>query len=125
MFGSVVVYAAYKMITDFGNFAHMGPPFVLPLLFSPFLFVLALYVNYENAFPSLDFTIRDATFRRYAKAAVVNGFHVRTSLLKHGLLNIRNKPPCQLTGIDGVVAQVKELDGDCKLVKPLERFAPI
>ena len=97
--GGLVAYAGYKMVTDFERFAQVGTladfslPVALSLLFLPFLYVLAMYVNYEDAFLRLDFTIKSIPLRRYAKRAALLGFHVRASLLQRWLRNIGTRTP--------------------------------
>ena len=113
--GSLITYAVYKLFTDFGTFTQpetltdFSLPIVLSLLFLPFLFALALYVNYENTFLRLDSRIKDIALRRYAKRATLFGFHVRTSLLKRWLRNIGNRTPTNQQELKASIVRVKDL----------------
>jgi hypothetical protein len=58
--GALIAYAFYNLVTDFSSFAKMEtladftlPP-VLALLFLPFVYIMSLYVNDENAFLKLN-----------------------------------------------------------------------
>ncbi len=134
LFGwGLIVYATYKLVTDFGTFAQLGTltnfslPIVLSLLFLPFLFVLALYINYEEAFLRLNFTIKDVTHRRYAKRVALVGFHVRTGLLKRWLSNIGNRVPANKQELKASVAKVKDLaarERHPEIVPPAQGWSP-
>jgi hypothetical protein len=73
LFGIIlIVHAVYKLFTDFDSFARADtlvdfslPP-IMTVLFLPFLFLLSLYVNYENAFIKLRFAISGPSLRFYA-----------------------------------------------------------
>ena len=127
--GSLVAYAVYKLLTDFKGFAQpetltdFSLPIVLSLLFSPFLFVLALYANYENAFLRLDFRIKDNALRRYTKRTILFGFHVRTGLLKRWLRNFGNRAPANQQELKASIEQVKNLAAREKhpIAVPLEQ----
>ena len=115
--GSLITYAVYKLFTDFGTFTQpetltdFSLPIVLSLLFLPFLFALALYVNYENTFLRLNSRIKNTTLRRYAKRAALFGFHTRTGLLKRWLRYIGNRTPTNQQEVKASIRQVKDIVG--------------
>lgn len=116
LFGiSLFIYAIYKLLADFATFAQaetlteFSLPVLLSLLFLPFLFIFAIFVNYDKEFRLLKLRIKDANLRHYAKRATLFGFHVRTSLLRRWIRNIQFKTPSSRSQIDISIRQVKEL----------------
>ena len=111
--GSLVVYAGYMLVVDSGSFfqaktlTDFGLPIALTLLFLPFLFVLALYVNYENAFLRINFIYKQLPLCGYAKRTALGGFHVRTALLKRWLRLIQSTRPDDPKSLKASVRQVK------------------
>jgi hypothetical protein len=116
LFGlGLIVYAAYGLIADFRFFATMQtlsdfylPP-VLSLLFLPFLFVLALYVSYENAFVSLRFSLKNPALESYAKRRAFLRFHVNTRLLNRWTRNLNIATPRSRREVDDSIREVKTL----------------
>ena len=112
----IAAYALYMLVSDFGQFATAGTltdfalPIVLTLLFLLFLYFLAIFVTYENAFIRLDLTFREPQLRRYAKRAALAGFHVRRQLLKRWLRNIQSRTPLDRVALKASIAQVKVLE---------------
>ena len=70
---SLLIYAVYKTITDFSKFATLKnlQDFYLPILYSlsfiPFIYLIALYSNYETFFIRLGFFVEQSSVLRYAK----------------------------------------------------------
>lgn len=131
--GGLVVFAGYKLVTDFGSFAQAGTlsdfalPIALTLLFLPFLYVLALYVSYENAFARLNLTFHEPPLRHYAKRTALFRFHVRAHLLRRWLRNIQMRTPGDRAALRASIAQVKELARRSKApaaVPPEEGWSP-
>lgn len=75
-----VVYALYKVSTDFGNFASKKTiiDFSLPILFTmmflPFVYLIALYSNYETLFLRMPFFIENQRVLSYSKRKIVLSF---------------------------------------------------
>lgn len=135
LFGvTLVAYATYRLVADFTTFAQtqtlteFSLPVLLYLLFLPFLFMLNLYANYDNAFMRLDLAIRDnASLRRYAKRTVVLGFHLRTNLLKRWLSDIQLKTPTSRSEIKTSIRRVKDLavrEKNPAVVSPEQGWSP-
>lgn len=112
--GSLVVYAFYMLVVDFGSFFQVktltdfGLPITLTLLFFPFLFVLAFYVNYENAFLRINLIYKQPPLRRYAKRTALVGFHVRIALLKRWICLIQSNRPDNPKSLKASMRQVKQ-----------------
>ena len=116
LFGlSLLVYAIYKLAADFANFAQPGIltdfslPLLLSVLFLPFLFIFAIFANYDREFRLLKLRIRDDDLRRYAKHTALLSFHVRTGLLRRWRRNIHLKTPTNRSELKASITQVKEL----------------
>lgn len=135
LFGvGLFIYATYKLLADFATFAQtetlteFSLPVLLSLLFLPFLFVLNLYANYDNAFMRLDLMIRDnALLRHYAKRAAVFGFHVRVGLLTRWIRNIQLKTPTNRSEIKTSIRRVKDLaarERNPVIVPPEQGWSP-
>ena len=111
--GSLVVYAFYMLVVDSGSFFQVktltdfGLPIALTLLFFPFLFVLALYVNYENVFLRINLIYKQPPLRRYAKHTALVGFHVRIALLKRWIFLIQSIRPDNPKSLKASMRQVK------------------
>ena len=133
LFGiSLLIYATYRLVADFSNFTQpetltdFSLPVLLSLLFLPFLFVVALYMNYEIVFVRLDFKIKDAKLRRYAKCTALFGFHVRTGLLRRWIRNIQFKTPTSRSELKASITRVKDLAAREKnpVVVPEQGWSP-
>jgi hypothetical protein len=127
--GFLIIHAVYGVITNFSSFARVEtltdfalPP-VMTFLFLPFLFVVSLYVNYENAFAKVRFVIADPALRFYAKRRAIFAFHVRTGLLKRWARNLTISPPDNRQDVENGIREVKKIrvrERDPEAV-PLER----
>ena len=68
-----ILFAAYKVITDFDNFATSQNlesfyiPILLSILFIPFVYIAALFAAYETFFIRLQFFVPEKSVLRYAK----------------------------------------------------------
>ena len=75
-----VVYALYKVSTDFGNFASKKNlidfclPILLSVMFLPFVYLIALYSNYETLFLRMPFFIENQGVLAYSKRKIVFSF---------------------------------------------------
>ena len=68
-----IVYATYMVITDFGNFATKGNlvdfilPIILTVMFTPFIYFVALYSSYDSLFLRMPFFIKNKSVLTYSK----------------------------------------------------------
>ncbi len=75
-----VAYALYKVSTDFGSFASKKTlvDFSLPILFTimflPFIYLIALYSNYETLFLRMPFFIENQGVLSYSKRKILLSF---------------------------------------------------
>jgi len=78
-------YALLKIAIDFKHVATLATletfllPIILTLFFLPFVYLVAVFANYENLFKSLDFFIRDKSVRKYAKQKILRAFGLNLS----------------------------------------------
>lgn len=111
----IMLYAAYRLIVEFSDFARMEtltdfllPP-VLSILLLPFLYVMSLFMTYQDVFVGLRFSIKDIKLRRYAQWQAVFSFHVRTGLLKRWRRNIAIEQAIDKATIKKSIREVKIL----------------
>jgi hypothetical protein len=109
----LVFYAVFQMITSFGVFAQQKtladfslPP-ILFIFYLPFLFMMNLYVNYENAFVRLQFIIPELSLRGYARRCAIIAFHFRTELLKRWVRNLNLADRESKQNIKDAIREVK------------------
>lgn len=113
--GSLVAYAIYNLYQDFELFAKAQTltDFVLPpllsLLFLPFLFIMALYSNYQSAFIRLQFSLDDSSLQSFAKRHAIIGFHIHSGLLKRWTRNLTILHPENKQQIKDSIREVKML----------------
>jgi hypothetical protein len=73
----LIFYAAYKVVTDFENFATIQNfesfyiPMLLSILFIPFVYITALLAAYETFFTRLQFFVPEKAILRYAKLKTI------------------------------------------------------
>ena len=93
----------------------------------PFLFIFAIFVNYDKKFRLMKRRIKDVTLRRYARRAALFGFHVHTSLLRRWIRNIQFKTPTSRSELKASITQVKKLAAREKnpvIVPPEQGWSP-
>jgi len=116
LFGvGLVAHALFYIISDFSSFAtrenlvdFVLPP-VLSLLFTPFLFVIMLYVIYERIFIRLRFAIDDPELRAFAKQQAIINFRSQTELLNRWSRNLGSMKPKSERQIKDAIREVKVL----------------
>ena len=115
VFGIALVSFTIQMIArDPGSFFRAGTltdfalPISLSILFLPFMFILVLYVRYENAFVRIRFMYDHVPLQRRAKRIAMCRFHVRTVLLKRWLRYIQSNRPRDPESLEASVIQVKK-----------------
>lgn len=73
----IILYAAYKVVADFENFATLQNfesfyiPILLSILFIPFVYIAALLAAYETFFIRLQFFVPEKSVLRYAKLKTI------------------------------------------------------
>lgn len=123
---TLVLYAGYKLATDFQSFAKRNTisdfmlPIVLATLYLPFLYALNLYVSYENAFVRIKIFTKDASLQRHTKLAILTKLNVRTKLLKRWLRDFNIRRPTSRQEVEASIAQVKKIAGREKSPPPVD-----
>lgn len=89
LIGSIfLIYSLYMVITDFNNFVSVKTfegfclPIVLSILFLPFVYLVALYSNYETFFIRLGFFVEDPIVLKYAKTKTVQKMNINLNELR-------------------------------------------
>jgi hypothetical protein len=89
LFGlSFIVYAIYKIATDFQSFLSVGTfrEFLLPIVFTilifPVIYFLALFVSYELLFVRINFLVKNSALAKYTKWRTMLAFHLDLRSLK-------------------------------------------
>jgi len=84
---SFLIYALFRIISDFQGFASLYnlKEFILPFIFTvallPFIYILALYVTHSSIYMRLDRLIKDKALARYAKRKTAFAFNFNLKLL--------------------------------------------
>lgn len=87
-------YAFRMAVVDFKKFATIDTlenfilPILLTLTFMPFVYLVAIYVTYENLFIRLQFFIKDPSLLKYTKKRTLQVFHFRLVALDEWSKNI-------------------------------------
>ena len=88
LFGLVIIIFTFREIfVDFQNFATIKNlrDFFLPPLFTitffPFVYFMALYMQYEDLFVRVDFANKNSSSTKYAKQKIFATFHLNLSKL--------------------------------------------
>lgn len=82
-------YVVFSIISDFGGFAtfeHIRSFMLIPMLtimFFPFLYMFALYVEYEQLLTRLKFQNKDSSLVWHAMRRIIVKFHVNLWTLAH------------------------------------------
>lgn len=83
----LLIFTFRELVIDFQNFATLKNfrDFFLPPLFSivflPFLYLMALYMQYESLFTRIDFANKNSDLAKYAKRKILLACHVNLSIL--------------------------------------------
>jgi len=99
----VLVFATYKMTTDFGAIANantlrdLALPIIYNIAFIPLLWAMSIYAAYEAVFCRLPFVIKDCALHPYTRRRLLLGFRTDVSALNDwfkaawsGALNTRS-----------------------------------
>lgn len=83
----LIAFTFRELVVDFQNFATLKNlrDFFLPPLFSivflPFVYLMALYMQYESLFTRIDFANKNSDLAKYAKRKIFTTCHVNLSKL--------------------------------------------
>ena len=112
----LICYATYWIINDFSAFASKGtlndfvmPP-VLSLLFLPFVYLLSIFMGYENSFILIGKAIGNASLTKYAKRKAIIHFNFdKSSLRRWETYLFRNRVETK-QDIDQSIVVIKRLN---------------
>jgi hypothetical protein len=112
----LICYAIYRIINSFSAFASKGTlnDFVMPpalsLLFLPFVYLLSIFMGYENSFNPMERAIGNASLTKYAKRKAIIYFNFdKGSLRRWQTYLLRNKVETK-QDIDQSIAVIKRLN---------------
>lgn len=103
----------YHIATGFSGFAtsHTVREFVVPMLltamFLPFLYGFYVYIAYDGAFNSFDFSEKDPALRRYMRRKLITGFGLDTVGLDKWCRHTGLFEPDSEAGVDASIAEIK------------------
>lgn len=107
-----VTYSIYMVFFDFGKIANQDsirdfyvPP-LLTLTYLPFIFIMMLYITYENEFLKLQFFINNRWLRIYAKACALFLFNVRIVLLGRWIASLAFYKPHTISEVHKSIRQI-------------------
>jgi hypothetical protein len=90
----LIVFTFRELFVDFQNFATLKTlrDFFLPPIFTiaflPYVYLIALYMQYESLFTRIDFANKDADLARYAKRKILAACHLDLSKLNKFSTNV-------------------------------------
>ena len=90
----IVIFTVYKLITAFGELGQLKTiydliiPTALSLLLLPFLYLLAVFNNYQSIFVRLGLFIKDPQLLKYAKLTSIRKCHLRFAKLVRWANNV-------------------------------------
>lgn len=82
-----IIFALYNIIFDFQGFASINNlkefflPLVLTVGFLPYIYLLALYITYNQIFQRLKHLIKSSSLAKYTKRKTVIAFHLNLKAL--------------------------------------------
>lgn len=112
---SMFLFSAFEIVTQFGDFAAWATfedfytPVLLSLLYLPFVYLLCLYIAYENAFARLSVGIQSASLCRYAKLLAVLRFRTNRALLERFVRNALLQRPTSRADVQGLLRELDEI----------------
>lgn len=128
-----VAYTLYRIASAFGDFAKVQtlrdfytPP-LLSLSLLPFLFMLLIYVTYENAFLRFRVMIPDSGLRSYAKWRTLLTFRWKLDALRRWSRDMTIRRPLNRTDIDSGICEVLDVqrrEADPPVVSVTEGWSP-
>ncbi|GAA5135351.1 MULTISPECIES: hypothetical protein [Colwelliaceae] len=114
----IVIFTVYKLITAFGELGQLKTiydliiPTALSLLLLPFLYLLAVFNNYQSIFVRLGLFIKDPQLLKYAKLTSIRKCHLRFAKLVRwannvACLDIKSKADIN-SSFDNLFQQIKD-----------------
>ena len=114
----IVFFTVYKLVTAFGEFGKLKTiydlliPTTLSLLLLPFLYLLAVFNNYQSIFVRLKLFIKDQQLLKYAKLTSIKKCHFRFAKLARwantiACLDIKSKADID-TSFDNLFQQFED-----------------
>lgn len=85
---AVIVYAAYRMVSDFQEFAQfqtfldLAVPISLSILLLPLIYLFHVYMVYELVFVGIQFSVKDEKVRAYAKRSAILKYKLNVLTLR-------------------------------------------
>lgn len=108
-------YAVYMAVSDFNsfltleNFKNFGIPILLTIMFSPFIYFLALYVNYETLFIRLQFFVNDKSLLRHVKKKTIFAFRLNLWVLNKWAKHINTLRFEDKNSVDEAIRKFKNM----------------
>lgn len=134
VFGAAIItYALYRIFIGFAEFANLqtvrdlSTPPILSLLLVPFLFVLHVYVSYENTFLRLQWAVPNRHLRRFAMIRAILAFRCHAEMLTRWSRSVGIMRPTDRDGVLRLIEEVKDAwyrERNPPAVAPSEGWSP-
>ena len=130
---ALVSFTIHMIAEDPSSFFHAGTltgfalPIALSILLLPFIFVLVVYVRYEDAYVRIKLMYDEPQFRRRIMRMALCRIHVRTALLTSWLRHIQSSRPRDIGAIDASIKHAKKaalLEKSPPIVSPTQGWSP-
>jgi hypothetical protein len=114
----ILGYVAYKTFYQIGelitiiNFKSLVLPIILTALFIPFIYLLSLFMIYENLFIRLKFLVKDDKIRKKVKRQILRIANLNLDKLSNISENIFNEEPLSLENSFKKIKQISEHKGN-------------
>lgn len=127
---ALIGYVTYRVVTDFKNFAQIQTfhDFIVPILLSilllPLIYVLHVYMVYEQIFMRLQYSIKDEKLRKYAKKTALFKYHLNIPALKRWADALSRENIEQTSDIDELnneIARLEKEEKDPPVVVPFDQ----
>lgn len=124
-----IIYAIYNLVTGFEEFISSGAladlclPVILTFLYLPFIYIISLYLEYQNVFRRVGVSIKDTKLLRYAKIRAIIQYNFRKRCLNRwctslGHFTLESKEDViasfqRIKEVIKVEKKTKESESDC------------
>jgi hypothetical protein len=120
-------FADAQALFSLETLSDLVGPILLTVLFLPYLYGVAVFITYANAFRCLQFQIKDESLRRYAHSHAILHFNFRLELLRRWSRNISSRSTASKQDIRRsmlVVFEARRRERDPAPVDPAHGWSP-
>lgn len=117
---AVIVYAAYRMVRDFQEFAQfqtfldLAVPISLSILLLPLIYLFHVYMVYELVFVGIQFSVKDEKVRAYAKRSAILKYKLNVLTLRRWADALSRENVVDSSDVDEVHKEIARLEAEEK-----------